>query len=60
MGDKNGDGVLNDFDQSALLSVMTDDGVPATTANRQVFDFDGDGGIRMVLDLESHLDAHGG
>ena len=48
MGDTNGDGVLNDFDQSALLSVMTDDGVPATTANRQIFDFDGDG------DIDSH------
>jgi|CXWL01.1.fsa_nt_gi hypothetical protein len=48
MGDVNGDVILNDIDQSALLAVMTENGVPATLENRAVFDFDGDG------DIDSH------
>lgn len=41
-GDVNGDGLLTDYDQSAMVAARTGPGAPAPMVDRVVFDFDGD------------------
>ncbi len=46
MGDINADGILNDIDQSAMVQRINNPST-ITLADKQVFDFDGDGDIDM-------------